>query len=161
MRISVSNNRNRIIFDTLASTTSSRTRYSYSLTRGHVDRFQNISQVLGNKVESISALAPEGDGQQKMQVTSDKGTGLIYFSSIVGAVARITEDGAYRVTESFISLPLEYVRLTEISGTSYDISLVDLATDTRPPYKLDASNNNYAVEEGDVNYGIIFEDGES
>lgn len=162
LRISTSADRDKIIFDTLATASNSRTRYAYSLSRGHVDRLQNISQVLGNKVESVSALDRESTGQEKMQITSDKGTGVIYFSSIVGSVARITEDGSYRTTEQ--SLPiifLQEIRVTEVTGTVYDITLSDLSVDKRPPYELDSSGDNFAVEEGNVDYGILYEDGES
>lgn len=153
-RIFISHDRDTIVFDTFPSSSNSRTRYAYSIA-GNVDRFLNLSAMVGYTITGIEAAGAEANGQEKLVIYTDGGeeVGVIFFSYIIGDIMRITEDGAIRITEDAA------IRLLDVSGSIYDVELTEVNLGKKPPYAkaTAALPDQYIVEEGDVDYGITFE----
>lgn len=151
-RISVSDDRSRIIFDTWADSSNETTRYAYSIT-GVVHRFQNYSSMVGYTITAVTALDDEASGEQKMTIrTVGQDTfGVIYFSLRDDFIGLDTEDDTQLVGEDEDNGCLCLVE--ESSGGLLEATIADLDVGRNPPYAADSSGRYYIVEEGDVNYG--------
>lgn len=152
-RISISDDKTRIIFDTWLSSGETVERYSYTIT-GVVDRFQNYSSMVGYTITAVTALADEGSGEQKMAIrTVGQDTfGVIYFSRRDVFEGLVTEDSSQFVGENEDQGCLCLV--TEESGNLISTTITDIELGNRPPYEADPAGKFYIVEEGDVNYGF-------
>lgn len=152
-RISISDDRTRIIFDTWQSQGNEVSRYAYTLTTGTVDRFVNYSSMVGYTITAITALGDEANGQQKMAIRTvgQDLFGVIYFSLNEGFEGLTTEDDSQLVGEEGSAECLCFV--AEDSGELIPVTLTDIDLGRDPPYKADPAGKFYIVEEGDVNYG--------
>lgn len=153
-RIFISQDRDTIVFDTFPSNDNRRSRYAYTIL-GNVDKFYNLSSMVGYTITGIAAAGAEANGQEKLVIYTDggKGFGVIFFSYIIGDIMRITEDGAVRITED------SAIRILDVSGAIYDVELTEVTLGKKPPYArpTPALPDQYIVEEGDVDYGIAYE----
>lgn len=157
-RISISDNRQRIIFDTWPSRTNQTSRYAYSTTNV-VDRFQNYSSMVGYTITAVVDAGTEVSGQHKLVIrTNAQDTfGVIYFSAYNFYVGLASEDSEQLLSElSEIDDCLCFV--TEESGILSDVVLEALDLGRGPPYRPDSDNNFYIVEEGDVTYSTSLVD---
>jgi hypothetical protein len=152
-RISIADDRSRIIFDTWESPATQVTRYSYSLT-GVIDRFQNYSSMVGYTITAITALDDERNGQQKFSIhTVGQDTfGVIYLSSRDVFEGLTTEDDSQLVGDPGDVECLCFV--VEDSGGLISVDIEDIDLGRNPPYMADPAGKYYIVEEGDVNYGL-------
>lgn len=151
-RISVSDNRSRIIFDTWLETGELVDRYAYTID-GVVDRFQNFSSMVGYTITAVTAQADEPSGEQKLSIhTLGQDTfGVIYFSKRDVFVGLVTESSSQFIGEQEEDGCLCLVE--EHSGGLIEVTFTDIELGKRPPFVADRAGNFYIVEEGNVNYG--------
>lgn len=149
--------RDRIIFDVYESRTNQTTRYAYSLD-GTVDRFFNLSSMVGYPITEITGLDIEDNGQYKILIRTSglREFGVIYLSNIIAEEGRITEEGEQRVLEQGEEDTECLCRITEESNSGDVVTIADVSVGKNPPYKLGPDGNYWIVEEGDVDYGVGF-----
>lgn len=152
-RVSISDNRTRIIFDTWLEAGQLVDRYSYEVTAGLVDRFQNFSSMVGYTITAVTAREDEPSGEQKFTIhTVGQDTfGIIYFSQRDTFVGLITEDSSQFIGEQEDGGCLCLIE--EHSGGLIPVTIDDIELGKKPPFVADRAGNFYIVEEGDVNYG--------
>lgn len=154
-RISTSHDRDVIIFDTYEAGANNTTRYAYTVTET-VDRFFNLSSMVGYTVTSITAGEDERNGQQKMVIRTSggKGFGCIFFSNRDPEEGLVREeDAAQFIAEANLNGEC-LCFITEESALLIPTIVANTTIGRGPPYELDSSGRNYTVEEGDVDYGI-------
>lgn len=150
-RIFISDQRDRLAFDTYATASTSRTRYAY-LVDGTVDRIYNHASMVGRVVSSVESLDPEANGQYKILLRTDgqDGFGLIYLSGALVDIGIITEQGDS--VEIILEQDSQSILIREQDESVDGPALTDTDLGRNPPYKASDDGTTYRVEEDDVDY---------
>lgn len=115
--------RDEIVFDSWPSRENRQSRYAYQL-NGTVDRYQNLSFLLGYTVLGIEVLDPER-GMERLAIFTDGPD----------------DDRSHVCIIHFTPFPEEE-----------EVELVDNPIGRAPPYKHSSTTQEYIVQEDDVDY---------